>query len=119
MFLASSHPAIVLFDLRASHSFIASTFVSKYHLPISIMKHTMLVSSPRGEMRTKHICPAVSVTIGGVDFLANLIILDSKGIDIILGMDWLRKYDGVILCAKRAIRLTMEGDTVVEFNATM
>jgi hypothetical protein len=70
-------------------------------------------------MRTKHICPAVSITIRGVDFLVNLIILDSKGIDIILGMDWLRKYDGVILCAKRAIRLTMEDDTIVEFNATI
>jgi hypothetical protein len=41
------------------------------------------------------------------------------GIDIILGMDWLRKYDGVILCAKRAIRLTKEDGTIVEFNATM
>jgi hypothetical protein len=50
--------------------------------------------------------------------LANLIILDSKGIDII-GMDWLRKYDGVFLCAKRAIRLTKEDGTIVEFNATM
>jgi hypothetical protein len=42
--------------------------------------------------------------------------LDSKGIDIILGMDWLRKYDRVILCAKRAIRLTKEDGTIVEFN---
>jgi hypothetical protein len=49
----------------------------------------------------------------------NLIILDSKGIDIILGMDWLRKYDGVILRAKRAIRLTKEDGTKVEFNAAM
>jgi hypothetical protein len=49
----------------------------------------------------------------------NLIILYSKGIDIILAMDWLRKYDGVILCAKRAIRLTKEDDTIVEFNASM
>jgi hypothetical protein len=91
MFLASSHPATVLFDSGASHSFILSTLVAKHHLPISIMKHTMLVSSPGGEMRTKHICPVVSITIRGLDFLANLIILDSKGIDIILGMDWLRK----------------------------
>jgi hypothetical protein len=49
----------------------------------------------------------------------NLNILDSKGIDIILGMDWLRKYDGVILCVKRAIRLTQEDGTIVEFDATM
>jgi hypothetical protein len=96
MFLASSHPAIVLFNLGASHSFISSSFVVRQKLPITIVKQTMLVSSPGGEMRTKHICPAISITIRGIDFLANLIVLDSKGIDIILGMDWLRKYDGVI-----------------------
>jgi hypothetical protein len=50
--------------------------------------------------------------------LANFIILDSKGIDIILGMDWLRKY-GVILSAKIAVRLTKEDGTIVEFNAAM
>jgi hypothetical protein len=87
MFFASSYPATVLIDLGASHSFISSSFVTKHYLPITFMKHTMLVSSPRGEMRTKHICPAVSITIRGVGFLANLIVLDSKGIDIILGMD--------------------------------
>jgi hypothetical protein len=49
----------------------------------------------------------------------NLIVLDSKSIDIILGMDWLRKYDGVILCAKRAIRLTKKDDTIVGFNVAI
>jgi hypothetical protein len=44
MFLASSYPATVLFDLGASHSFVSSAFVAKYHLPMSIMKHTMLVN---------------------------------------------------------------------------
>jgi hypothetical protein len=119
MFLASSHAAIVLFDSGASHSFISSSFVVKHHLPITIIKQTMFVSSPGGEMRTKHICPAESITRRGVDFLVNLIVLDSKGIDIILGMDWLRKYDGVILCAKRAIRLTKEDGTIVEFNVAI
>jgi hypothetical protein len=65
MLLASSHPATILFDSGASHSFISSSFVAKHSLPIAAMKHTMLVSSPGGEMRTKHICPAVSITIRG------------------------------------------------------
>jgi hypothetical protein len=119
MFLASSHPATVLFDSGVLHSFISSSFVVKHQLSITIMKQAMLVSSPGGEMRTKHICPVISITIRGVDFLANLIVLDSKGIDIILGMDWLRKYDGVILCAKRTIRLTKEDGTIVEFVAAI
>jgi hypothetical protein len=65
MFLASSHPTTILFDSEASHSFISSSFVAKHSLPIATIKHTMLVSSPGGEMRTKHICPAVSITIRG------------------------------------------------------
>jgi hypothetical protein len=117
MFLASSHPATILFDSGASHSFISSSFVVKHRLPIATMKHTMLVSSPGGEMRTKHICPAVSISIRGVDFLSNLILLDSKGIDIILGMDWLSKYDGVIQCARKAVKLTKKDRTSVEFVA--
>jgi hypothetical protein len=87
MFLASSHPATILFNSGASHSFISSCFVAKHSLPIATMKHTMLVSSLGGEMRTKRIYPEVSITIRGVDFSSNLILLDSKGIDIILAMD--------------------------------
>jgi hypothetical protein len=39
--------------------------------------------------------------------------------DIILVLDWLRKYDGVILCAMRAIRLTKKDGTMVELIETM
>jgi hypothetical protein len=77
----------------------------------------MLVSSPGGEMRMKHICPVVSITIREVDFPSNLILLDSKGIDIILGMDWLSKCDGVIQCTRKAVRLTKKDGTTVEFVA--
>jgi hypothetical protein len=117
MFLTSSHPATILFDSEASHSFISSSFVAKYSLPIAIMKHTMLVSSPGGEMRTKHICPVVNITIRGVDFPSNLILLDFKGINIILGMDWLSKYDGVIQCTRKAVKLTKKDGTSVKFVA--
>jgi hypothetical protein len=117
MFLTSSHPATILFNSGASHSFISSCFVMKHSLPIATMKHTMLVSSPGDEMRTKHICLMVSITIRWVDFPSNLILLDSKGIDIIRGMDWLSKYDGVIQCTRKAVKLTKKDRTSVEFVA--
>jgi hypothetical protein len=65
MFLTSSCPATILFNSGASHSFILSSFVTKHSLPIATMKHTMIVSSSRGEIRTNHICPTVSITIRG------------------------------------------------------
>jgi hypothetical protein len=116
MFLGSLHPATILFNYGASHLFVSSSFVAKHSPPIATMKHTMLVSSPGGEMRTKHICPAVSITIKGVDFPSNHILLHSKGIDIILGMDRLSKYDGVIQCTRKAVKLTKD-KTSVEFVA--
>jgi hypothetical protein len=70
-------------------------------------------------MRTNLICPAISISIRGVAFPLNLILLDSKGIDIILGMDWLSKYDRVIQCTKKAVRLTKKDGTIVEFVATV
>jgi hypothetical protein len=91
-----SREKMKLLGMQAPHSFITSSFVPKHDLPIGNMKHAMLVSSPGGEMKTKLICPVVSISIKGVDFSSNLILLDSNGIDIILGMDWLRKYDRVI-----------------------
>jgi hypothetical protein len=38
-------------------------------------------------MPVKQLCPKVNLKIRGVDFVVNLIILELKGIDVILGMD--------------------------------
>jgi hypothetical protein len=42
----------------------------------------------------------------GVDFVTNLIVLESKDIDVILSMDWLSKHKVLIDCAKKSIKLT-------------
>jgi hypothetical protein len=53
----------------------------------------------------------------GVDFVANLIVLESKGIDVILGMDWLSKHKVLIDCAKKSIKLTTPEGKEMEFVA--
>jgi hypothetical protein len=88
MILVNDNNAIVLFDCGASPSFVAANFLQKYNLPLSMLKNQMIVSSPGGDMHAKNVCPKVSILIrGGVEFLANLIVLESKGIDVILVMD--------------------------------
>jgi hypothetical protein len=42
----------------------------------------------------------------GLDFVANLIVLESQGIDVILEMDWLSKYKVLIDCTKKSVKLT-------------
>jgi hypothetical protein len=43
--------------------------------------------------------------------------LESKGIDVILGMDWLRKHKVLIDCAKKSVKLTTPGGKELEFIA--
>src|SRR3954465_12445423 len=50
-------------------------------------------------------CYQMSLAIGQHVFPSDLIILKSQGLDIILGMDWLAKYQGVIDYASRSITL--------------
>jgi hypothetical protein len=77
----------------------------------------MIISCPRGDMHARHVCPKVSIHISGVEFLANLIVLESKGIDVILGMGWLSKHKGMINCAKKAVRLTTSRGKEMEYVA--
>jgi hypothetical protein len=117
MILVNDNNAILLFDSGASHSFVAANFIQKHNLPLSMVKNRMIVSSPRGDMNAKHVSPKVSILIRGVEFLANLIVLESKGIDVILEMDWLSKHNGLIDCAKKAIRLTPSSGKELEYVA--
>jgi hypothetical protein len=52
---------------------------------------------------------------GGVDFVANLIVLELKGINVILGMDWLSKHKVLIDCAKKSVKLTTLDGKEFEF----
>jgi hypothetical protein len=87
MILVNDNNAIVFFDPGASHSFVVASLVQKFNLPLSMLKNWMIISSPGGDMHARHVCSKVSILIRGVEFLANLIVLESKGIDVILGMD--------------------------------
>jgi hypothetical protein len=117
-FPINSIPTIVLFDLGATHSFITDQFVAKHNMPMSPMEKPLLVSSPGGDMKASHLCPQVNLKIMGVDFPFNLVVLKSWGIDVILGMDWLRKYDGVIQCREKSVHLTSPQGDKIEFIAT-
>jgi hypothetical protein len=50
MILVNDNNAIVLFDSRASHSFVAANFVQKHNMLLSMLKNRMIVSSPGGDM---------------------------------------------------------------------
>jgi hypothetical protein len=109
--------AVVLFDSEASHSFISAAYVEKHNLSVALLRWQMIVSSPGGDMPARQLCPKVNLKIRGVDFVANLIVLESKGIDVILGMDWLCKHKVLIDYAKKSVKLTTPDGKELEYVA--
>jgi hypothetical protein len=119
MFLVNSIPARVMFDSGASHFFVTENFVKKGKLESTMMTRDMLVQIPGSVVKTKDNCVDVPVDIHGVSFRANLIILGTKGLDVVLGMDWMSKYQGHIDCTRKSIAVTNSDGIRIEHVATM
>jgi len=66
----------------------------------------LYTSSPMGTKRCTHRCKGVIITIEGCPFSADLTLLPSEGLDVILGMDWLTQHQGVISCLPRFVKIT-------------
>ena len=73
-FLVELILASVLFDSGASHSTV-------------LLKDPLVTRSPGADIICQLGCSQVRISLSGVVFLANLVVLKSKGIDVILGMD--------------------------------
>ncbi len=95
-FSVNSVPAIVLFDSGATHSFISKKFVGIHGLRKEELSTPMRVHTPGNSSTSVSYSPSMLIGIQGSPFLVNLILLESKDLDVILGMDWLTKFKGVI-----------------------
>jgi hypothetical protein len=81
-------------------------FVDKGRLEPCRRDRLMIVQIPGSSVKTQLSCRDVAVELYGEKFQADLIVLGTKGLDVVLGMDWMSKYQGHIDCARKAIAVT-------------
>jgi hypothetical protein len=115
-FLVETHSANVLFGTGATHSFVITSWVETHSIPVALMYLPMRVSSVGGRTQTDKFCPSARVQIRGIEFPADLIIMGTQvvDIDVILGMNWLTKYQASLSCDKRTVRLmSLSGEEVL------
>jgi hypothetical protein len=72
-----------------------------------------LTSYPLGEKRSTLECRGVKLVFEGQLFTVDLTVLDSTGIEVILGMDWLAKHNGMVSSNPRFIQLEHPSGTKV------
>jgi hypothetical protein len=89
MFLVANHPAVILFDSGAFHTFISKNFVERYCIHCTESREGIVSHSPGGRIFTKEIAFHIPVTLARQEFSTNMIVIKGQDIDVILGMNWL------------------------------
>jgi predicted aspartyl protease len=106
MFLVNQHPAVVLFDSGSSHSFISQAFARKHNQEISDLNYGYRISSAGANISTRQMVHAVTIQIGNMRFLTNLIVLPGLGLDVIMGMSWMQRWGVIIETTDKTLTLS-------------
>jgi hypothetical protein len=105
MFFLNECPIIILFDSRASHDFISSTCAKKAMLSMVAMEAPNVISTPGGRVDADRIVRKAPLELVWRVFSTDLIILKGQGLDVILGMSWMKLHKAVLGIAGRLVHL--------------
>jgi hypothetical protein len=100
-FLLFGHPIIILFDCGASHGFITSASAKRAELSLTVSKPSYMIRTPGGRIEANQMAREVPLELAGCVCPTHLIVLDGQGIDVILGMRWMKRYKAILDIAKR------------------
>jgi hypothetical protein len=104
-FSLNEHPVIILSDSGASHDFISSTCAKKAMLSMVATETPYVISTPGGRVDAYRIVRKAPLELVGRVFSTDLIILSGQGIDVILGMSWMKLHKTVLDIAVQLIHL--------------
>jgi hypothetical protein len=104
-FFLNKHSVIILFDSGALHDFISSTCVKKVMLSMVATEAPYVISTPGGQVDADRIVRKAPLELVGRVFSTGLIVLKGQGLDVILGMSWMKLHGAVLDIAGRLVHL--------------
>jgi hypothetical protein len=111
MFSLNNHPAVVLFDSGASHTFISKAFVEKYHLEVSALRASYAIQATGATQNTNLIARDVMLNLEDRKVGVVPLVLEDQGIDIILGVNWMKQHKVLIDVDNRVLTIKdMQGN---------
>ena len=100
------HDAYTLVDPGATHSIASKHFLDCFHIETQPLEGRMRVSLPVGDpLFSDRVVRDSRVLIGGQEFPADLVALDMRDFDVVLGMDWLSRHRAILDCYKKEVKL--------------
>jgi hypothetical protein len=104
-FSLNGHHIVILFDSGATHDFIGKACTQKCTLVIEHISAPYMISTPGGKVFTIQVVVKPPLNVKGRVYKTYLIVLDGQGIDVILGMSWMKRHRALLDTATRVEHL--------------
>ncbi|GJV34381.1 putative reverse transcriptase domain-containing protein [Tanacetum coccineum] len=113
-FLLNNRYASVLFDTGADRSFVSTAFSSQIDITPTALDHYYDVELADGRIiGLNTILRGCTLNILNHPFNIDLMPIELGSFDAIIGMDWLVKYQAIIVCAEKIVRIPWGNETLI------
>ncbi|GKD28696.1 putative reverse transcriptase domain-containing protein, partial [Tanacetum coccineum] len=113
-FLLNNCYASVLFDTSIDRSFVSTAFSSQFDIVPTVLDHDYAVELADGRIiGVNTIIRSCTLNFLNHPFNIDLMPVEMGSFDVIIGMDWLSRYQAVIISADKIIRIPWGRETLV------
>ncbi|GJW88378.1 putative reverse transcriptase domain-containing protein [Tanacetum coccineum] len=113
-FLLNNRYANALFDSGADKSFVSTNFSTLIDIkPVELDTSYEVELADGKVVSTNNVLIGCTLNLLNHSFPIDLMVIELGSFDIIIGMDWLSRYDAAILCGEKKVRIPLEGKTLV------
>ncbi|GKA60446.1 putative reverse transcriptase domain-containing protein [Tanacetum coccineum] len=113
-FLLNNRYATALFDSSADKSFVSTNFSTLIDIePVELDTCYDVELADRKVVSTNNVLIGCTLNLLNHSFPIDIMVIELGSFDVIIGMDWLSRYDAAILCGKKKVRIPLEGKTLV------
>ncbi|GJV55979.1 putative reverse transcriptase domain-containing protein [Tanacetum coccineum] len=113
-FLLNNLYASILFDTGADRSFISTAFSSLINIAPTPLENSYDVELADGKLvGIDTIIRGCTLNFLNHPFNIDLMPVELGSFDIIIGMDWLRKYHAVIVCDEKLVQIPYGNETLI------
>ncbi|GJR62396.1 reverse transcriptase domain-containing protein [Tanacetum coccineum] len=105
-FLLNNRYTSIIFDTSSDRSFVSTAFSSQIDITTTALDHYYDVKLADGRIiGLNTILRGCTLNILNHPFNIDLMPVELGSFDAIIGMDWLVKYQAIIVCAKKIVRI--------------
>ncbi|GKC09572.1 putative reverse transcriptase domain-containing protein [Tanacetum coccineum] len=113
-FLLNNRYATALFDSGADKSFVSTNFSTLIDIkPVELDTCYDVELADGKVVSTNNVLIGCTLNLLNHSFPIDLMVIELGSFDVIIGMDWLSRYDAAILCGKKKVEIPLEGNTLV------